>query len=393
MKRVLLLVLSLCVFCRCVYDFNPTDMWETAEVVAVEGDILVGDTSYFRVSSTISLSDTSHTDITDAGVWVEDAVGTRWDSAFDSERQRYMVNTSELPVTGEYKLCIDLPGRGRYESALMGVMVAPPIDSISYSVAKDRTSLSIDVTTHDSENADVLYCKWIYEEDWEVTAKYMPELGYVIPPSWSIHKPGMGVRTEWGQRRYYYCWNKSHEGKYVIASSERKADNLIYREKINTIYNRDQRLSYLYSILVRQTALNKEGYTYWETLERNTSETGGLFAPQPSELRGNVYSLANREEFVLGYVNVSTVSRERLFVDCRKLAIYRWPWPDQLDTVSSPWWLQAYVSGKRPVSYYKKENGELDKNLAWWTSDPRCVDCNLFATKKKPKFWPNDHDR
>ncbi len=380
--------------CQCVYDFDPTDFWEVEDVIVIEGDILVGEQSYFKVSKTIALSDTVHNRIMNASVWVEDEAGKTWRAVLENDG-RYMANTSDLDVNGRYKLCVEIPNRGQYESALLDVMMPPPIDSVSYTVADDKSSLSIFVTTHDSENPDNKYYKWNYEEDWEFTSKYMPELEY-IPGEGFI--PGVGARpgtmkelSVEERKKRYYCWNKDHEGKIVIASAEKMSENIIYKEKLKTISNSDYRLSYLYSILVKQTALNKEGYAYWETLMKNTYETGGLFAPQPSELRGNIYSVTDKDEFVLGYINASSVSKERLFINCREMSIFRWPWQDVIDIVGIGRWPQEYRYGHRPVNYYRNDDDVTVKDTVWWTTQPRCVDCRLMGTNNKPSFWPVEY--
>ncbi len=380
--------------CQCVYDFDPTDFWDVDDVIVIEGDILVGENSYFKVSKTIALSDTSYNHISNATVWVEDAGGKTWNAKLGNDG-RYMANTSDMDVNGRYRLCVEIPERGRYESALMDVMMPPPIDSVSYTIADDKSSLSIFVSTHDADNPDNKYYKWNYEEDWEFTSKYMPQVEY-IPGTGFI--PGQGAQPgklvelppqERGRR--YYCWNKDHEGEIVIASTEKMSENIIYNERLKTIPNSDYRLSYLYSILVKQTALTKEGYLYWETLMKNTNETGGLFAPQPSELRGNIYSVTDKEEFVLGYINASAVAKERIFINCREKKLFRWPWPDVMYLAGKSKWSQEYKFGRRPVNYHIDANNQIVADTVWWTTQPRCVDCRLIGTNNRPSFWPVEY--
>ncbi len=385
-KYIFVLAVSL-ICCQCVYDFDPSELWEVDDVIVIEGDILAGDNSYFMVGRTMALSDTAHVKITDALVWVEDESGKKWNAALGYDG-RYMANTSDLDVNGRYKLCVDIPERGRYESALQNVMIPPPIDSVTYTVADNKSSLSIFVSTHDSNNTENKYYKWNYEEDWEFTAKYKPEVAYVPGEG---KRPGTLVELspEESENRYR-CWSMDHEGKVVIASSEKMAENRIQNEKIKTIYNNDYRLSYRYSILVKQTALTKEGYIYWETLMKNTYETGGLFAPQPSELRGNIYSVNDRDEFVLGYINASVVSKERIFINCRPMSIFKWPWPDTMSLVSERIWNTVYGYGHRPIRY-EREGITVIKDPIWWTTQPRCVDCRLMGTNRRPSFWPEEN--
>ncbi len=379
--KYILVVLTPLFFTQCIYDFEPEDFWDVEETIVIEGDIIVGDESRFRVSKTIALSDDEYRNILNASVWVEDAEGNKWQSS-GMKDDFYLVNTTDLDLNGSYKLCVEVPQRGLYESALRDVILTPQIDSVSYIVGDDN-SLSIYVTTHGDE--DSRYYRWDYEEDWKYTSKYMGELDY-LRDEWKMVK----ISYEEKMKRYY-CWAKDHVGVTKFASTEDLSENLMYMENIRTIYNNDYRLSSMYSILVKQTSLDKEGYTYWETLRKNSNELGGLFAPQPSELRGNIVSRDNPKEFVLGYVNVSTISKERIFVNCREMSLFSWPWKDDVFLLPRREWRAFDKLGYKPM-YYERTNREL-VDTAYWTSDPRCVDCRKMGSippTSKPSFWPED---
>ncbi len=388
-NKYIVAVIASLMFFGCVYDFDPSEYWDYKEAVVIEGDIIIGDYSYFRVSKTDSLS-ASYNNIKyleNLRIWVEDEHGNKLygNLKYNPSAQGYYhaVNTTDSDVAGKYKLGVDIPGYGVYESELMPVQIAPPIDSVSYSVAPDGVSLSVDVTTHDSDNKDILYCKWSFEEDWEFSNRYMPKIGY------DMYSRTMFVLEDEQIFPTRYCWNKSGNNSVTVGSAERVADNIIYRKPITSIANTDLKISYLYSILVSQTALNKDGYIYWSTLQKNTNQTGGLFAPQPSELRGNIRSVNNPEESVLGYVNVSTVSRKRIFIECYNLGIYT---ASDCDArlVEKEGWPDAF-RGELPYMFFINEAGYEDHTQAYWAKD-FCVDCRTLGSKNKPSFWPNDHE-
>ncbi len=266
------------------------------------------------------------------------------------------------------------------------VMISPPIDSISYTVAKDRTSVAIEISTRNRENPDeILYCKWDYEEDWQFRAKYLPRLDFLTL------RPGvyeMVDLTPEEQMERYICWDKNHDSKSIIASSETMAGNIIYREKIQTLYRHEDKSNYLYHIRVKQTVMSKDGYMYWEILRRNQEETGGLFGRQPSDQQGNIRSVTNDDEMALGYINVTTVSYQSRYIDCTQLGVHRYR--DDAKLLARPIFsVQIYANLKYvPISYEMTIDGQPLSEI-WWTSDPECVDCRRKGgTNNRPSFWP-----
>ncbi len=359
----------------CIYDFVPDDVWDYERAFVIEGDIILGDYSYFKISKSITLSELEEVEyITDADVWVEDSKGNRWSAALSQDRTNsYAVNTSSLDISEQYKLCVSISGRGRYESQLSSVNISPAIDSITCSTY--RQSARVAVTTHGDDNGGDIYCKWNYEEDWEIVAPNVASLIYI---------PGSGMMEissyENEQRRL--CWGKGYSSLIHIGNSEKLSENLIFKEELKYIDGSDNRMSKLYAITVTQIALSKEAYKYWETLKTNSTEAGGLFAPQPNELRGNIYSVDNPGEFVLGYISVSTASKERFFIDGPALGVYNPGRTCNSSLVDRNLWSGMYHSGYSPL-YYDDGNS----NKAWWVRT-QCVDCRVLGSKKKPSFWP-----
>lgn len=385
-NKYIVAVIASLIFFGCVYDFDPSEYWDYNEAIVVEGDIIIGEYSYFRVSKTDSLSG-DYGDIKyfeNLRIWVEDENGNQIYGSLkynaDARGYFHAINTTSCSKDGKYRLCIEMMDGKKYASELMQVNIAPHIDSLSYSIPPDRSALIVEVTTHDSNSDSPIYCKWNFEEDWEFTNRIHADIKY-NPYTFTIQE--LEPEERWVRR---YCWNKSVINKTTVASSERIANNIIYREPVTTIAKDNKKISYLYSILVSQTAMTKDGYIYWETLNKNTNQTGGLFAPQPSELRGNVVCESNPQEQVLGYVNVTTVEKRRLFIECYNIGVYSPEDDCSQSSEPSEMWQAAYSAGKLPVMYDEEVSG----NVLW--ADRKCVDCRYEGTKRKPSFWPNNHD-
>jgi hypothetical protein len=125
-----------------------------------------------------------------------------------------------------------------------------------------------------------------------------------------------------------------------------------------------------------------------EQMKKNTEALGTIFDPQPSALRGNIHSLSDPTETVIGYITTTTMRQQRIFISRRQLVntgfniardcneqtvrnLY-----DSLSAVIPPGWPHTAIFGRGPfIEAYK-------------VSNPICVDCRLRGgINVKPSFW------
>ncbi len=387
-------------FTACIYDFRPEELeigQENIDCVVIDGDIIPGDYTYVKVYNSVPLDyDGGLNYITNAKVWVENDTGQKWNGALDFKEQddlsgskkevSYVINTTSLSLTGKYKMCVQIPGRGEYESALMPVQISPEIDSLTFSVNADSTELYVEVTTHNNA-AEPLYCRWTYVADWEFMANYTPDIDY------SRQTGNMVELSQEEKQARKYCWGHEVSSDVYIGSTAELTENLLYKQRLDIIHYQSRKINQLYSTLVTQTVLGKEAYEYWNNVKKSSSDMGGLFAPQPTQIKGNIVCKTDPAEDVIGYVNVSTASTKRLYItrqearihdpnpngDCNLVSYEKVYWPDL-----------GYGSGLRPTRYGRTPSGGIDYFLAFWTK-AYCTDCRLVGSKVKPSYWPNDH--
>ncbi len=358
--------------------------------LVVEGDIILNDTTRVFLSSSIALEQNNTVSyIKDAAVWVESESGSKYFGALNQNTglsPHYAVNTNGLNVYDRYKLCITLSDGRSYESDFLDVLTSPPIDSIGFTVNSDRTAVSFYVNTY-GDNSASRYYRWRYREDWEIHSNfqarcyYDPSSGEILPFQ--------------GKQNIYYCWSKDMSQSILIAKTDQLENNVVYQKTLNAIENDSRKISYIYSMELYQLSISEEAYKYWATLEKNSDNIGGIFAPQPSEFPGNIHCLSNPDEKVLGYISAGANSSKRVFVKGANIGIYRNSVECELiedgkKNKSSR--EQLYDNGN-----YVVDTAEVDefanpddpgKPDVWSTQE--CVDCRLSGTKDKPSFWPND---
>lgn len=371
----------------CVYPFTPEGIESEMGLLVMEGDINAGVVSTFVPSRSISLDGTSDqvegVELTD--IYVESESGAKYvmieklvssDNRFlNNSKLSYVVDTKGLDISHRCRLVFSADSK-TYMSEWLEFIPTAPIDSVTYSVAEDFSHLDIHVHTT-GLNDSLRYFKWDYKEDWEFHTYFKKEV-YYYPDSNQVYN------YEDGESPYFYCWNSSVSSDINVHSTEALSENIVSYHPVKTIYNDDRRISYLYAIEVYQKALTEEAYRFWETLLKNNDGSAGIFAPQPNEMRGNLYCVDDPEEMVLGYISSCTVESKRIFISSVDHRIYRGADNCLHEAKDIELWPSMYNSGWDVVNVDK-----LSGEVMW--APKKCVDCRVYGNKNKPEFWPNDH--
>ena len=182
---------------------------------------------------------------------------------------------------------------------------------------------------------------------------------------------------------WYYCWGKDSSKVISLGSSDRLTQNVIANKSIASYHPSDPRFSMLYHAEVEQYALHREAYDYYFNLQKNIEESGSLFAPIPSEMKGNIRCVTDPEVPVIGFVEVATVTRlKRFFPEIGK--VYEAEVTGCASTI-----VQGSEYDNNPDYGYVSYN---PMNAASNTyALKRCMDCGRFGSKQKPSWWPTSH--
>jgi hypothetical protein len=109
--------------------------------------------------------------------------------------------------------------------------------------------------------------------------------------------------------------------------------------------------------------VTKDALDYLQQLKRNTEQQGSIFDTQPSALTGNLHSLNDPTELVMGYLRVQNVSEKRIFIKHADL----------------PSWFM-----RKPISLDCIDPNGLCSTV------PVCSDCRLGGgVNVKPDYWIN----
>lgn len=392
MRRFLIIVtfiVSLAVsLVSCVYPFTPEGIEDEVGLIVMEGDINSGIKSTFTPSTSFSLSDRSdkpkYVQLRDIYVESEDGViyGSYYQSVVEDKNFMsqykivYTVDTEDLDEEKRHRLVFKTDEK-TYMSGWLSFVKTAPIEDVTYRVADDKSYLEVLVSTT-GINDSLKYYKWDYREDWEIHSQYLPD-GYFYPDSNQVYP----IYDYEDYPSNYYCWNKSLSTNINIFSTENLSQNIVKDHVVRRIPNNDKRLSYIYAIEVYQKALSKDAYIYWETILKNNDGSAGIFAPQPNEMKGNLYCVEDPNEIVLGYISSCAVEKKRIFIDRTEHQIYVEDDVCLLEAVEPSKWKAVFGAGWLVVSL-----DPLSGEVLW--SPRKCVDCRVYGNKTKPSFWPND---
>jgi hypothetical protein len=371
----------------CIYPFTP-EVQDGSGALVIEGDILLGDYTDVTVSYTAPVdAQAGAFDSPACKVWVEDEAGTHYEGVTSFEREGYFrIDTRNASADKRYRLHVVRLDDGReYVSGWGQSPVVPEIDSLSYNLDFERSRLNVALSMHSRGGS---FFKWNYVEKWEYRADYNAELKY-IPPSigwWGVNGDG-NIEEQPYSERPYLCYDTATSSEIMIFSTERQTDDRFVDLEFRPIPRDDLRISYRYHIDVYLEPLSEDAYRYWENVKANSEYNGNLFAPNPSEMIGNIRCEQDPDEMVMGYISVTSRAHKALLIRHSESRFYKdsHPYAEPV-VVNRGEWYQYYKDGYLPYSYYEVPG---DVSQTYWARS-RCVDCRIKGrgTTQQPEDWP-----
>ncbi len=365
--RILFFGLLLSAAGSCIDPFNPPEIDNTDTFLVYDGYVQANgtDTSWIRLSRTQNVHDPSGPAAErNATIKVESESGEVFtflpSPAGDG---RYYLPPASLDVSKNYRLSVLLRSGKAYESDWQRFSVSPPIDSVTYAL-NGREGVQIYVHTHDPANQTRFY-KWTFEETWEyrtpLTSLYEVVGKKVVDRLIDINR----------------CWTTITATNINLFTTAALSQDLVRSHPVTYVPAASDKLLHLYSIIVHQQALTREGYEYWAELARNNETNGSIFDPFPSQLSGNIRSLSNPKERVFGFFSGGVTQSERIFI---REHLGRYPQCYEIDTLEL---------GDDLFNSIYLIASQIPEMPIYVMAAPNCLDCRLKGGNlKRPPFWP-----
>lgn len=287
--------------------------------------------------------------------------------------------SAPLPLNSneKYKVHIITANGKEYMSDFVAVQHTPPIDSITWKVEND----GVQIYTNAHDDAGIAkYYRWKYSETWEFHSAFLKTLEYIFDPQTGL---AIGVGQIQADTSIYKCWRSQNSSHIILGTTDKLSTAKIYLP-IRYIQPQSDELSVLYYIDLKQYVLSKEAYSFYQKLKKNTEQLGTIFDAQPSEIQGNIHSVKDPGEIVVGYIDVSQEQEKKLFISHHELPI---PWLPHILCEQTKMPIDpAYINiSLMPTSVAEYEGLAIK---SYYVADPICVDCTLRGTNVRPSFWP-----
>ncbi len=395
----------------CRKPYTPAIIAAHVSYLVVEGVINNGsDSTIIKLSKTVSLlNKTALNPVRNAVLGIENSKGSSIDLV-EISPGKYGTGGLSLDNALKYRLRIKTADNKEYLSDFVQVQNSPPIDSVSYNVT--GSGIQIATSTHDPHNLTHYY-RWDYQETWVIHSNY-----------YSFYKSNGDtvIERDLINDNIYQCWQSDTSNVIVLGSSANLTSDVISNLPVTFIESTSPKLdggqsiivnqyapsTSTYSILVKQYALTPDAYNFYVNLKKNTEQLGSIFDAQPSQNPGNIHSVTNPAEPVIGFICAGTTTSKRIFItnqqipaawlpnyvynDCTLDSLYLHTVPKGSAVAVNQ--EDEYFNYNKGGKYYMQQipiavliNPINGKVIGHTGSSPGCVDCTLRGTNKQPAFW------
>jgi hypothetical protein len=110
------------------------------------------------------------------------------------------------------------------------------------------------------------------------------------------------------------CWVSGQNDGVVIANGSDFVHDNYPNHLVATIPIDDQRFQIRYYLKVDQLSLSANAYNFWNLVITQQTGATSLFQPASARIQGNIHSITNPDEQVLGLFQVSSVVSKSIFI-------------------------------------------------------------------------------
>ena len=370
-SNIFLFISLMLIITDCREPFSPDFKTGENDYLVVEGFINIGQKAVTTIalSRVVPLLKTQQTFEMNAIVNIENKDGTRY-SLQEKGNGVYLSDSIDLNLTSEYRLLITTQNGKISASDFVKPKITPPIDSLHWQW--EDSGINVYVNTHDNTN-NTRYYNWDYTETWEINSDHLSRYSYT--------EGKLKKRSDAEMYNLYLCWQSASAETLHFASTVQFDEDKI-RYPIVHLAHYSDRTSVKYSILVKQRSMTKEEFDYLQLIQKNSNITGSLFDAMPSEITGNIKSLNNPDETIIGYVGAYTTQIKRYFIDASELSSNPRTKCEVIE-ISAERYGSTYSAG----GYFIPVDSVDDKKSKGASS--YCMDCKIRGgTHLRPDFWP-----
>lgn len=305
-----------------------------------------------------------------------------------SEKDGKYVSENEFKVEPDkkYQLKIIAASGKSYVSSQETLTTQNTIDLEAVATEKEgQQGAQITVKSFDPTNTSKYY-RYEYEETYKIVTPFITTERIELVP----YLNSFQMKIVPANPDTHICYStKNSTGIIQVNTTNLSEDRVNF--PIRFINATDYMLANRYSIQVSQYTQNHFAFDYYFT-SKKMSDSGELLSPnQPGYIVGNVKSTADPSEKVIGFFEVASVSKKRIFFNSKDLF-------PSLDPTA---YFMQCKADLLPFGVIEQDNYNVVKThvyigvgpgmapAAFYMVAKECGDCTSFSSNVIPSFWEN----
>lgn len=217
---------------------------------------------------------------------------------------------------------------GEYQSSAQAMTPSGTIDDLYFEFATQEVvdpegeeivdAFRLFIDSHGDEKDPNLY-RWRWTGVYKVRA--FPELYTKGDPPYPAPWPCSGYINYGGDLvriddcECCICWLTAYSST-AVASESRFTNGYKFKKiEVGSVAVTGRHFYERYHVEVEQLSVSEDVHNFWELVQRQQAAIGSLFQPNAVKIRGNIKSVTNPDEQVLGIFSVSAVSKKSIFIN------------------------------------------------------------------------------
>jgi hypothetical protein len=315
-----------------------------------------------------------------------------------------------------YTLEINLSNGKKYISNEVSMPDVVPIGDIrAERMMNDREEEGVGIfIDNDSNGEQPTFFRYEYEETYKIIAPKWDPFRFEVVKNMPCDTlfPFIVDIVPWEDERKT-CFGSSNSKRLIQTSSAELTGNIIDNFQLHFIPKDNYIISHRYSMNVTQHAQTSDAYSFYERLGSFSSSESLFSQVQPGFLEGNIALEANPREPALGYFEVTSVSKKRLYFNYTDLfpAEPLPPYPFDCGIVGNPPLypegyfcldlfvcggncesplIQAILSGQVVYAETIEDDRGFPFPNSYFTWPAPCGDCTQLGSNITPEFWTEE---
>jgi hypothetical protein len=352
-----------------------------------------------NLSRTFRLEDEGPLFETNADVKIEDDSHNIYNFHETSPGKYVSVAAFSAQTNIDYQLLITTKDGKSYSSQPTKLTNITKIDNVYALKEVDDLgveNISIFVDSFDPTGKSKYY-RYEYEETYKIVAPKWNASDYIVNSSGSYFYVEKVPKT----KEERVCYKAEYSNAILQVETNGLSEDRISKFPVRVLSRDNTIISHRYSIVVKQYVQSLDAYTYYKTLNKLSGSESVFSQSQPGFFNGNVFSVDDTNEKVVGFFELSSVvtsqriyfnfqdffSNESLppyFTECGTFS------PDSFSLGGVPSQLVSLLMSGTIKYYGPNPNypNPLDETEGPYLFVMReCGDCTFFGSNIKPDFW------